>query len=96
MYHAENWGMHYARTLRAWRERFHQSADRVSALGFDDRFRRMWDLYLACCEAAFLERHTGLFQLLLVKNGSRRALLNEPWRQASAPPRTDARCESAA
>ena len=72
MYHAENWGTHYASTLRAWRERFHHSAHRVRALGFDDRFMRMWDLYLACCEAAFLERHTGLFQLLLVKNGSRR------------------------
>jgi len=39
----------------------------------------MWDLYLAYCEAAFLERHAGDFQLLLVKNGSSRVLFNEPW-----------------
>ena len=96
MYHAENWGRHYARTLRAWRGRFHHNRDRVRALGFDDRFVRMWDLYLACCEAAFLERHTGVFQLLLVKNGSRQALFNEPWsKTTTAPHRVDA-SESAA
>lgn len=79
MYHAENLGTHYARTVHSWRVRFHQQLDRVRALGFDERFIRMWDLYLAYCEAAFLERHAGVFQLLLVKNGSRRALFNEPW-----------------
>jgi len=82
LYHAENFGTHYARTLRAWRARFHQRLDRVRALGFDDRFIRMWDFYLAICEAAFLERHTGVFQLMLVKNGSLQQLFNEPWRQA--------------
>ena len=96
MYHAENWGTHYARTLRAWRERFGRSADRVRALGFDDRFMRMWNLYLACCEAAFLERHTGLFQLLLVKNGSRRALFNEPWSDAAGASLAGSAGESAA
>ena len=86
MYHADNVGTHYARTLRAWRSRFHGALGQVRALGFDDRFIRMWDLYLASCEAAFLERHTGLFQLLLVKNGTQQHLFNEPWsdvRQAS-------------
>ncbi|MEO8680573.1 MAG: cyclopropane-fatty-acyl-phospholipid synthase family protein [Vicinamibacterales bacterium] len=77
MYHAENFGTHYARTLRSWRARFHLNLDRVRALGFDDRFIRMWDLYLASCEAAFLERHTGLFQMLLVKNGAQGVLFNE-------------------
>jgi len=79
LYHAENCGTHYARTLRAWRDRFHANLPRVRALGFDDRFIRMWDLYLASCEAAFLERHTGLFQLVLLKSGARRMLFNEPW-----------------
>ncbi len=96
MYYAENVGAHYARTLRVWRARFHRSLDRVRALGFDDRFTRMWDLYLASCEAAFLERHTGLFQLLLVKNGSQRALFNEPWSDAVRAPRADTASESAA
>lgn len=80
MYGAENFGTHYARTLRAWRGRFLDHLDEVRALGFDERFIRMWDFYLAVCEAAFLERHTGVFQLLLVKNGARHRLFNEPWR----------------
>jgi cyclopropane-fatty-acyl-phospholipid synthase len=96
MYHAENLGRHYARTLHDWRNRFHQQLDRVRALGFDGRFIRMWDLYLACCEAAFLERHAGLFQLVLVKNGSRRRRFNEPWAEAGAARRDEAARESAA
>ncbi len=96
MYHAENWGTHYARTLRAWRARFHANRDRVRELGFDDRFIRMWDLYLACCEAAFLERHAGLFQMVMVKNGTQRALFNEPWSDTARVPRAVAASESAA
>jgi cyclopropane-fatty-acyl-phospholipid synthase len=82
LYHAENIGTHYARTLHAWRERFQARLDEVHALGFDQRFIRMWDLYLAYCEAAFLERHAGDFQLLLTKNNSTRTLFNEPWSRA--------------
>ena len=84
MYHAENIGTHYARTLHAWRERFHARLDEIRALGFDQRFIRMWDLYLAYCEAAFLERHASDFQLVLTKNHSTRALFNEPWMTADA------------
>ena len=47
---------HYARTLREWRERFHGAWPELRQLGYDERFRRMWDLYLAYCEAGFLER----------------------------------------
>jgi cyclopropane-fatty-acyl-phospholipid synthase len=79
MYAAENFGTHYARTLRLWRSRFLARLADVRAQGFDERFIRMWDFYLAICEAAFLERHTGVFQLMLVKNGARRRLFNEPW-----------------
>ena len=79
MYHAENIGTHYARTVHAWRERFNARLDEVRALGFNERFIRMWDLYLAYCEAAFLERHAGDFQLLLARNGTTRTLMNEPW-----------------
>jgi len=88
MYHAENIGAHYARTLHAWRQRFHDRLEEVRALGFDERFIRMWDLYLAYSEAAFLERHAGDFQLLLVKNGTSRTLFNEPWVSVSAELRT--------
>jgi cyclopropane-fatty-acyl-phospholipid synthase len=90
MYHAENLGTHYARTLRAWRARFHEHLARVRDLGFDDRFIRMWDLYLGSCEATFLERHTGLFQLLLLKNGSQRVLFNEPWSGSGRTPLAEA------
>ena len=87
VYHAENIGTHYARTIHTWRERFNSRLDRVAALGFDERFIRMWDLYLAYCEAAFLERHAGDFQLLLTKNYSSRTLFNEPWLNAPAAQR---------
>ena len=79
LYHAEEIGTHYARTLAAWRKRFHHAIDEVRGLGFDDRFIRMWDYYLAYCEGAFLERHIGDFQLLLTKTHSPRKLFGEPW-----------------
>lgn len=64
-------GPHYAPTLREWRRRFHSSRDAVRSLGFDEEFIRMWDLYLAYCEAAFAARHIGNAQLLLTKSGAR-------------------------
>ena len=96
LYHAENCGTHYAHTLRAWRARFRQNLARVRALGFDDRFIRMWDLYLGSCEATFLERHTGLFQLVLLKNGAQRVLFNEPWSEPATQPHAAGASESAA
>jgi cyclopropane-fatty-acyl-phospholipid synthase len=79
LYHAEDIGTHYARTLAAWRKRFHDAVNEVRELGFDDRFIRMWDYYLAYCEGAFLERHVGDFQLLLTNNHNPRTLFQEPW-----------------
>jgi cyclopropane-fatty-acyl-phospholipid synthase len=49
----EEIGSHYATTLRAWRERFHARIDDVRRLGYDERFVRTWDFYLASCEALF-------------------------------------------
>jgi cyclopropane-fatty-acyl-phospholipid synthase len=86
LHHAENIGTHYARTLSAWREKFHKSVERVRALGFDERFIRMWDYYLASCEAAFLERDIGDYQLLLAKNSTSEALFGEPWKDADNYP----------
>jgi cyclopropane-fatty-acyl-phospholipid synthase len=83
LYHAEDIGTHYARTLAAWRQRFQDSVREVRQLGFDDRFIRMWDYYLAYCEGAFLERHVGDFQLLLTKNHNPRTLFREPWPENS-------------
>jgi len=50
----EAFGPSYALTLREWRRRFLQKADGVSALGLGSRFSRMWEYYLAYCEAGFL------------------------------------------
>ena len=96
MYHAENFGTHYARTLRAWRARFHHNLDRVRALGFDERFIRMWDLYLGSCEATFLERHTGLFQLMLVEERRPARPLQRAVVRTAARARSRAATESAA
>ncbi len=49
-------GFHYAETLRRWRASFHERIDQVRALGYDQRFERTWDFYLAFCEAAFRTR----------------------------------------
>lgn len=76
--HLETFGMHYARTLAAWRERFFRQLDSVRRLGFDERFQRMWDFYLAWCEGAFRERYINVAQLLLAKLGTQRPLLGDP------------------
>jgi cyclopropane-fatty-acyl-phospholipid synthase len=50
---AETFGASYALTLAAWRERFERAWPDIEALGFDLRFKRMWEFYLAYCEAGF-------------------------------------------
>ena len=51
----QQFGASYARTLSEWRRRFHAHWPEVEKLGFDARFRRLWDYYLAYCEAGFAE-----------------------------------------
>jgi cyclopropane-fatty-acyl-phospholipid synthase len=58
-------GEHYPATLRAWRANLDGNGAEVEAQGLPVEFRRMWDLYLAYCEAAFLERRVSDVQLLL-------------------------------
>ncbi len=65
--HAEDFGPHYAATLRHWRVAFMERLADVRAMGFDDTFCRMWEFYLAYCEGAFAERHIGVSQLVLAK-----------------------------
>ena len=62
-------GKDYAHTLRWWRERFMQRKDEVLSLGFDARFLRIWEFYLAYCEAAFLDGSTDVVQFTLRKPG---------------------------
>lgn len=68
-------GLHYARTLREWRQRFEASLERVRELGYDERFIRMWRYYLCYCEGGFLERSIGTCHLLLAKPDARRGPL---------------------
>ncbi|HEX5755250.1 MAG TPA: cyclopropane-fatty-acyl-phospholipid synthase family protein [Arenimonas sp.] len=68
----EDIGESYALTLREWRRRFFARIDQVRALGYDERFVRMWEFYLCYCEGGFLERSIGNAQLLLAKPGNRR------------------------
>lgn len=60
---------HYARTLREWRAVFMDRLDEVHALGFDDRFVRMWEYYLASCEAMFKTRQISALQLVMARAG---------------------------
>jgi cyclopropane-fatty-acyl-phospholipid synthase len=58
---------HYPETLRRWRENFVRSENRLAELGYDRRFRRLWELYFAWCEGGFRERRIGDVQALLAK-----------------------------
>jgi len=73
LFHLEDIGPSYALTLKAWRERFQANLGRVRALGYPERFIRMWDYYLCYCEGGFLERSISNAQMLLVKPNNRRA-----------------------
>jgi cyclopropane-fatty-acyl-phospholipid synthase len=68
---------YYVETLRRWRSRFTLHTNDLDELGYDERFRRMWTLYLSYCEAGFAERRILDLQLLLAK----------PHRQIVAPTR---------
>ena len=73
----EDFGLSYARTLQAWRERFLAQLPAVRAQGFDERFIRLWEFYLAYCEGGFRERSIGVSHLVLAKPG---------WRPSAAQP----------
>jgi cyclopropane-fatty-acyl-phospholipid synthase len=69
--HMEDITAHYARTLALWRERFLNASAHLADLGYDERFRRLWELYLSYCEGGFRERRIQDVQLLLAKPGYR-------------------------
>ena len=58
--------LHYADTLRAWRRRFEQNRDRIRAL-YDERFCRMWEMYLVGSEIAFRRGGSLVFQMQMAK-----------------------------
>ncbi|MCX7353482.1 MAG: cyclopropane-fatty-acyl-phospholipid synthase [Alphaproteobacteria bacterium] len=63
----ERFGAHYARTLSLWRERFEDAWPRIAPLGFDERFRRLWRLYLAYCEGGFRAGNIDVHQIALAR-----------------------------
>ena len=68
----EDIGPSYARTLHEWRRRFMSQLDEVRSLGYDDRFIKMWEFYLAYCEGAFIERSISDVHLLFARSQNRR------------------------
>lgn len=60
-------GLHYARTLAAWREQFNANLQEVMRLGFDERFIRKWNYYLSYCEGAFAMRNINVMQMVYTR-----------------------------
>jgi cyclopropane-fatty-acyl-phospholipid synthase len=63
---------HYVRTLRCWRERFAAASEKLHALGYDERFQRLWWMYLCYSQAGFAERRIEVVQVLIRKLPSAR------------------------
>lgn len=82
-------GLHYAETLRHWRERFIANRRRIAAL-YDERFCRMWEFYLVLCEMGFRFRSMMVFQMQLAKRVDAVPLTRDymvNWERANAPPK---------
>jgi cyclopropane-fatty-acyl-phospholipid synthase len=60
-------GQDYARTLAIWRSNFRAAWPNLMPSGFDDRFRRLWEYYLAYCEAGFLSGNIDVRQVVFAK-----------------------------
>lgn len=63
----EDLSAHYAETLHRWRMQLHERWADLPELGVTEELGRLWDFYLAYCEAAFLERHVSVVQLVLAR-----------------------------
>lgn len=60
-------GLHYARTLNTWYDRFNSNLPNVKKLGFDETFIRKWNYYLCYCEAAFAMRNINVMQMIYAR-----------------------------
>jgi cyclopropane-fatty-acyl-phospholipid synthase len=72
VFHLQDIGPHYARTLQDWRQRFFDRLEAIRELGYSDAFVRLWEYYFCYCEGGFLERDIGTVQMLLTRPKSRR------------------------
>uniref|UniRef100_A0ACD5Y406 Uncharacterized protein n=2 Tax=Avena sativa TaxID=4498 RepID=A0ACD5Y406_AVESA len=73
--HVENIGPHYYTTLIHWRDNFIANKDQVLALGFDERFMRIWEYYLVFSASGFKSRAFGDYQVVFSRPGNRRLAL---------------------
>ncbi len=79
--------LHYAETLRHWRLRFMASRDKIKAL-YDERFCRMWEFYLAACEATFRYGGHSVFQIQFTRHVATLPITRDymlDWERAHAP-----------
>lgn len=60
-------GKDYATTLAAWRQQFHAVTDELQELGYDQRFRRIWDYYLVYCQVGFEQQHLDVVHMIVEK-----------------------------
>jgi cyclopropane-fatty-acyl-phospholipid synthase len=65
--HSIEFGASYSNTLRRWRRTFNARWGEIAQLGFDDRFARMWNFYLAICASCFLAETTNVRQITLMR-----------------------------
>ncbi len=67
LYHLEDLGLDYARTLSTWHETFNAKLDQIRPLGFDTSFIRTWNYYLKYCEAGFATRNISVVQAVYTR-----------------------------
>ena len=65
--HERKFGVDYADTLKLWRERFWQAWEKIEEQGFDEQFKRLWELYLHYCEAGFRAGNINVHHYALVR-----------------------------
>ena len=63
----KSFGLSYAKTLKLWNDEFQSSWQDLVKLGFNDRFKRMWEFYLAYCETGFISKSTDVSHFLINK-----------------------------
>lgn len=67
----DDFGSHYARTIKDWRNRFNNSYEQLLKKGYDETFKRLWEFYLCYCEGGFLEGSISVVHVLATRPGNR-------------------------
>ncbi|HMZ67135.1 MAG TPA: class I SAM-dependent methyltransferase, partial [Leptospiraceae bacterium] len=67
LFHLEDMGLYYAKTLKLWLDGFDKNIGKVRELGFDEKFIRTWRYYLSYCNAAFKMRNISVVQAVYTR-----------------------------